>query len=841
MKRKNYYFYWTVLFLFILLNMSFLTGLSAQEWDVMYDANQYPDQATPSWDYTIWSGSPSRSISSGVLVQTSGEGTSYKYSRSLNANDEVGVTVETRVKVTGSDGMSFFIKISDGSYKTSLEIDALHDEVCISGSPDYDIDVSEYHTYKVTLQNGYAKLYIDGSTTPVLEANANTSSDNEIYFGKIFDSKSFILYMDYLYYKTSPASIVYSDYEELAALHPNHKVYASLSVATGTPIAWIGYDLELMVDLADLFGYSNDGIIIPGIQDDEWVTILLNHGISAGIGTNPNGAIVWSPGVSADVDEKDGLSVGFSAPILGVSIPLTIPPIPSITASTTAVSGSIGFGTIYSFEIRKSVFIDILLASQEGPFVQTDLLVNLMQDYIMNNAPLDMVFLPMEFNPAGNIRHYSVGNELPSSTLVNGNFESSGGWTTEAIGGGVAPTINLKANDGPYEGSYYAKITNTLGSTGIERAGFIRQTITIPDDATTLNYTIKAWQNSWGAPIGVKLGTTRLEYYPCDGVVRNIGWTHRSWDISEYRGQTVVLEIFLDDRLGKWSGYPDHGAWIGIDNVSISAKDFTDGENFDFESSGGWTPESIGGNVAPVIKLQATDVPYEGSYYAKITNTLGSTGIERAGFIRQTITIPDDATTLNYTIKAWQNSWGAPIGVKLGTTRLEYYPCDGVVHNIGWTHRSWDISEYIGQTVVLEIFLDDRLGKWSGYPDHGAWIGVDNISISTAKSGYSATVVTDIEPVVPDNYFSLKSYPNPFSSTVTIEYTLLESGNVSIKIYNIAGQLVSTLVNEEKPAGQHSVQWNCKDNNEQDVNAGIYFYRIETGKLTQTNKLLLMK
>ena len=108
-------------------------------------------------------------------------------------------------------------------------------------------------------------------------------------------------------------------------------------------------------------------------------------------------------------------------------------------------------------------------------------------------------------------------------------------------------------------------------------------------------------------------------------------------------------------------------------------------------------------------------------------------------------------------------------------------------------------------------------------------------------SSSKATITEIEEPVLSDNYFNLKSYPNPFSSSTTIVYTLPETGNVSIKIYNISGQLVSTLVDEQKPAGEYSVQWNSTNSNGKEVNAGVYFYRVKTGKFVQTKKMLLMK
>ena len=87
----------------------------------------------------------------------------------------------------------------------------------------------------------------------------------------------------------------------------------------------------------------------------------------------------------------------------------------------------------------------------------------------------------------------------------------------------------------------------------------------------------------------------------------------------------------------------------------------------------------------------------------------------------------------------------------------------------------------------------------------------------------------------------VKNYPNPFNTETTIEYTLPETLDVSLKIYNITGQLVYTLVNEQKSEGKHAVQWNAKNNSGNKVAAGTYFYRIVAGAHTQTGKMLLME
>ncbi|MFA7058134.1 MAG: T9SS type A sorting domain-containing protein, partial [Candidatus Cloacimonadales bacterium] len=88
---------------------------------------------------------------------------------------------------------------------------------------------------------------------------------------------------------------------------------------------------------------------------------------------------------------------------------------------------------------------------------------------------------------------------------------------------------------------------------------------------------------------------------------------------------------------------------------------------------------------------------------------------------------------------------------------------------------------------------------------------------------------------------TLSNYPNPFNPETTISFNNPQTGKVSLSIYNIKGQLVKSLLDDEAIAGPHSVVWNGKDNRGKSVASGIYFAKIKTGTSTQTKKMLLMK
>jgi len=85
--------------------------------------------------------------------------------------------------------------------------------------------------------------------------------------------------------------------------------------------------------------------------------------------------------------------------------------------------------------------------------------------------------------------------------------------------------------------------------------------------------------------------------------------------------------------------------------------------------------------------------------------------------------------------------------------------------------------------------------------------------------------------------FSLsQNYPNPFNPTTTIKYQIPESGLVTLKVYDILGNEVATLVNEEKPAGSYRAELNGSN-----LSSGIYYYRMRAGEFVGTKKMILLK
>jgi hypothetical protein len=88
----------------------------------------------------------------------------------------------------------------------------------------------------------------------------------------------------------------------------------------------------------------------------------------------------------------------------------------------------------------------------------------------------------------------------------------------------------------------------------------------------------------------------------------------------------------------------------------------------------------------------------------------------------------------------------------------------------------------------------------------------------------------------PDSYNLAQNYPNPFNPVTTIKYSIPESGNVSLKVYDILGKEVATLVNEEKAQGVYSVIFDASN-----LSSGVYFYKLQAGSFVEIKKMMVLK
>jgi thiol-disulfide isomerase/thioredoxin len=108
----------------------------------------------------------------------------------------------------------------------------------------------------------------------------------------------------------------------------------------------------------------------------------------------------------------------------------------------------------------------------------------------------------------------------------------------------------------------------------------------------------------------------------------------------------------------------------------------------------------------------------------------------------------------------------------------------------------------------------------------------------SARIPYSSTVtsINKNKGVYPAYYKLEQNYPNPFNPSTNINYTLASSQFVTLKVYDILGNEIVSLVNEQKPAGNYTVKFNALN-----LGSGIYFYQLKAGNFIRTKKMILLK
>jgi len=147
-------------------------------------------------------------------------------------------------------------------------------------------------------------------------------------------------------------------------------------------------------------------------------------------------------------------------------------------------------------------------------------------------------------------------------------------------------------------------------------------------------------------------------------------------------------------------------------------------------------------------------------------------------------------------------------------------------------------SDLIAPSMGGNRFVDPVYGVDAGAELHYALQGVME---DGTRQLLSDGLVHKYEPQLPRRYALDQNYPNPFNPRTTIAFALPSAGRTSIRIYDVAGRLVDTVLDEDMPAGRHAVEWSGKDSNGRGVSTGVYYYQVNSGSYRQTKRMTLVK
>ena len=181
------------------------------------------------------------------------------------------------------------------------------------------------------------------------------------------------------------------------------------------------------------------------------------------------------------------------------------------------------------------------------------------------------------------------------------------------------------------------------------------------------------------------------------------------------------------------------------------------------------------------------------------------------------------AVPFNYPHDAW---FLVELIVDLNLDIAQFYVNGLMIHSWQWTLGAsgggsvlrLDANDFFGATSNDEMYIDDYHIR------------------PYVMTGVSQPVVE-----IPTEFALSQNYPNPFNPTTTIKYALKENVQVTLKVYNMLGQEVRTLVNGWQEAGYKQVVWDGLNNNGSPVASGIYIYQIQAGSFMQARKMILMK
>jgi hypothetical protein len=200
--------------------------------------------------------------------------------------------------------------------------------------------------------------------------------------------------------------------------------------------------------------------------------------------------------------------------------------------------------------------------------------------------------------------------------------------------------------------------------------------------------------------------------------------------------------------------------------------------------------------------------------------------------------------TLSFAFLGIQN--GAPDGLALvddSGTVIEFLGYEGTFTAIdgpaaGLTPTDIGVAETTATPVGQSL---QRIGSGTG--DAFTWAAPQANTAGAVNTGqtFTASTVSAVPPVGVLAARIANIYPNPFNPLTTISFELGEGGRVRVEIFSVRGELVRTLVDEGRLAGEHFVTWNGRSDQGLGVPSGTYFCRVSNGRSVDTRPLLLLK
>jgi hypothetical protein len=463
-------------------------------------------------------------------------------------------------------------------------------------------------------------------------------------------------------------------------------------------------------------------------------------------------------------------------------------------------------------------------------------------------------------NPSGNSATYVV-NRLPT-----GSYKV---WTDNSQG-----YLDEYYNDQPDEPSADAvPVTLGLTTSGINftlaLGGKITGTVTLPG-ATSVFVGINAINTSTGE----SFSTYAINYAGSDTTYEIIGLPTGTYKVRANDLYSNYLDEYYDDQ-------PDSAS---ANLVSVTAGSTHSGIDFTLSLGGiikGTISSSTKGQLNGIF-VAAHSTLNPSVYRGATSNFSGNyriTGLKSGNY--KILAEGDNTYTYRYynnkdswsvadpvSVTAPDSVTGEDISLEVGGSISGFVYGDGAVPVSGafvfvygndffdtWSllkvvptaaNGSYNVGGFrTGNYTVLSIIVCDQM--W--YQNKPVWATPDSVHVTMPDNTPGIdfnfpSAVEDEETQTasrPTEFELHQNYPNPFNPGTQIEYTLQKRAQVNLEIYNLLGQKVKTLVDDYQSVGSYHVIWDGKNEAGKAVTSGIYFYRLQVNKATQTKRMVLLK
>ncbi len=485
---------------------------------------------------------------------------------------------------------------------------------------------------------------------------------------------------------------------------------------------------------------------------------------------------------------------------------------------------------------------------------------------------------------------------LTAATMYNVQAFSVSGSDTSFAGNLIVSTTSKSPTTGKIN-VYFSKSVNTTLSTGEAALGNINLSSKVIERINNSRRSIDAALYSLSGTVGANVASALVAAKNRGVKVRVIGeYDNRTtlpWSTLTNNGITVVYDAYgLNDGTGlhhnKFFVFDARGGaadsvwvWTGSWNATDPGTD-ADRQNAielqdvalagaytrEFEEMWGSSTETPNSSVSKFGARKLNNTPhkfiiggkYVESYFSpsdRTTTYIGkalgkaqsSINIAMLTFTRKeladsivvkknagkkTRVILDNGTDLGTQYPYMQSS-GVDILLKVGTGFLHHKyaivdaePYGGTAWVVTGSHNWSSAAEtrndentlIIKDNIIGNLYIQEFAAR---YTEAG---GTDPVLVGVNENGNG----------IPDNFNLTQNYPNPFNPTTTIAFSLPIANLVTLKVYNILGQEVATLVNEEMKAGNYTVNFNATQ-----LASGVYFYKLTAGSFTSVKKMTLMR